>query len=242
MQQQINEAPIDTAAAQLPGSQAPAAAPHGRDTAALWRAMAGMAISVALACLIVMLEFTGQAARRADRINRHADGLLSKVSRLEDRIAAERARNAAAHREFAAVETLRALLRAPDAAMLSLSPPPAAGGNKVAPAPRPEAMLAFSPKEHRAVLMVTGLEPPANDALLVLWLSPLHGAPLRAAEFRTTADGSALLTAAWPPALEVTAATVTVERPAKGGAAKGAKGSAQAAPSGTVQLRGTLAR
>jgi Anti-sigma-K factor rskA len=240
--------PIDAEAAQLQRAQAPEAAPHGRDSAARWRALAGMAMSLALACLIVTLEFTGQAAHRADRMNRHAEGLLSKVSRLEAKVVAERARISVARRELAAAETLRALLRAPDAAMLRLSPPAAAGGHKAAPAAhRPEAVLALSPREHRAVLMVAGLKPPANDALFVLWLSPSHGAPLRAAEFRTAADGSALVTGALPPALEVTEAMVTVERVAKGDAADGSanrsEGLAQTAPpSGPVQLRGTLAR
>ena len=99
---------------------------------------------------------------------------------------------------------------------------------------RPEATLALGPREHRAVLMVSGLKPPANDTLFVLWWSASHGAPVRAAEFRTAADGSALVTAALPPGLEVTAAMVTVERAsaAKGGAADGA-----AAPSEPARHR-----
>lgn len=245
MQQQIKEEPIDADAAQLQRAQAGEAAPHARDTAALWRAAAGMAISLALACAIVMLEFTGQAAHRADRLNRLAGGLLSKVSRLEAKIAAEHARISAARRELAADDTLRALLRAPDAGMLRLLPP-MVGGHKAAPEHRPEAVLALSPREHRAVLMVSGLKPPANDALFVLWLSASHGAPLRAAAFRTAADGSALVTGALPPALEVTAAMVTVERAAKNsaenGTGNGVEGSAQTAPSGPVQLRGTFTR
>jgi hypothetical protein len=246
MQQQVKEEPIGAEAVLLPSK------PDGRATAALWRAAAGMAIALALACVIVMLEFTGQAAHRADRLNRLAGGLLSKISRLQARVAAEHARIAAAHRELAAADMVRALLRAPDAGMLRLSPP-AAGGHKAAPAHRPEAVLALSPREHRAVLMVAGLKPPANDTLYVLWLSASHGAPRRAAEFRTAADGSALVTAALPPALEVTAATVTAERAASGAAASGAaasgaaasgaaEGSAQTAPAGPVQLRGSLAR
>ncbi len=128
MQQQIKEEPIDADAAQLQRAQAGEAAPHARDTAALWRAAAGMAISLALACAIVMLEFTGQAAHRADRVNRLAGGLLSKVSRLEvqdsGRARADlppRIANSPQH------ETLRALLRAPDAGMLRLLPPMVAG-------------------------------------------------------------------------------------------------------------------
>ncbi|MGB6565178.1 MAG: hypothetical protein WBE69_21440, partial [Candidatus Binataceae bacterium] len=118
MQQEVKEAPIDAAAAQLKRAGDAEGAPHRRDSAALWRALAGMAISLALACIIVMLELTGQVAHRADRMHRHAEALRSRVARLESEIAGERARIATAHRELAAAEELRAILRAPDAAML----------------------------------------------------------------------------------------------------------------------------
>jgi hypothetical protein len=247
MQQQVKEAPIDAQAAQLERAQAPEATPRTRAAAARWRALAGMAISVTLACLIVTLEFTSQAAHRASRTRRHAEALLARVSRLESEVAAERARIAAAHRELAAAQTLRALLRAPDAVLLRLSPPPVAGGHKAAKAAHsPEAMLALSPREHSAVVMIAGLKPLADDTLFVLWWSMPHGTPVRAAEFRTAADGSALVTAAIPPGLEATAAMITAERAAEDGAASAARNaasaSAQTAPSGPVQLRGSLAR
>ena len=244
MQQQVKETPIAAEAAQLQRSGAAEAVAHGREAAALWRALAGMAISLALASVIVMLEFTSQAAHRADRMHRHADALHWRVSRLEDEIAAERARIATARRELAAAEALRAVLRAPDAGMLLLSPPaspPAKGGHNAAPAQRPGATLALGLKEHRAVLMVAGLKSPANGTLFVLWWSAPHGAPVRAAEFRTAADGSALVTAAMPPGLEVTAALITVESAAKDGATNAAERAAQRGPAGPVQLRGMLA-
>jgi hypothetical protein len=136
---------------------------------------------------------------------------------------------------------LRVLLHAPDVAMLLLSPP-AAGGHSAAAAQHPVAMLAIGPEEHRAVLMVTGLKPPAADTTFVLWWSASHGAPIRAAEFRTAADGSALVTAALPPIPGVAAAMVTAERAATADTTKAAGASAQPGPSGPVQLRGALAR
>jgi len=229
MQQQVKEAPIDADRAQIehPQPTGEAAPRRGRrDPAALWRALSGMAISLALACLIVMLEFTGQAAHRADRMHRHADALFSRVVRLEMEIAAERARISTAHRELAAAESLRALLRAPDAGMLLLSAPHAA--HAVASDERPEATLALAPAEHRAVLMVAGLKPAANETLFVLWWNAAQGAPVKAAEFRTAADGSALLTAALPPGFEVTAAMITVERAATAGASNGSAATLEA--------------
>jgi Anti-sigma-K factor rskA len=240
MQQQVKEAPIE-AAAQLRPPSAPETVAHRRDPAGLWRAVAGMAISVALACLIVTLEFTSQATHRADRMHRRAQALFSRASRLQAEVAAERARIAAAHRELAAAEALRALLRAPDASMLLLSPP-AAGGHGAVAAQGPEATLALGLREHRAVLMVTGLKASANGTVFVLWWSAPHGAPIRAAEFRTAGDGSALVTAALPAGLSVAAAMVTAERAARSSAAKAGKAPAQTGPSGPVQLRGVLSR
>jgi hypothetical protein len=243
MQQQVKEAPIDDEAAQLRRTPATEATPRAREVVTRWRALAGMAVSVTLACVVVTIEFTSQAAHRVSLMHRHAEAMLSRVSRLESEIAAERARISAAHREVAAAETLRALLRAPDAGLLKLSPPAVLGGHKAAPAHRPEAMLALSAEEHRAVLIVAGLKAPAGDMPFVLWWSASHGAPVQAAEFRTAADGSALVTAAIPLGLEVKGATITAEPAAEGDPRKAAaSSSAQAAPLGPVQLRGTLAR
>jgi Anti-sigma-K factor rskA, C-terminal len=242
MQQQVKETPIDAAAAQLQRPQAAGTAPHKREATRLWSALAGMALSLALACVIVMLEFTSQAAHRANRLHRHAEALLARVSHLQTEVAGERARVVTARRELAAAQALRALLRAPDAGMLLLAPPAAAGGHNIAAAQRPKATLALAPKEHRAVLIVAGLKTPAGDTLFVLWWRASHGAPVRAAGFRTAADGSALVTAAMPPGLDVTGAMVTAERVGKARAASAAKASAQRAPAGPVQLRGTLAR
>jgi hypothetical protein len=245
MRQQVEETPIAAAAAQARGSQATATAPHKREPAGLWRALAGMAISLALACVIVMLEFTSQAAHRADRLHRHAEVLLGRVSRLQTEIAGERARITTARRELAAVEALRALLRAPDAALLALSPPAAQAatdGHKAAPAQRPQATLAFAPKEGRAILMVTGLAPSPADTIFVLWWKAPHGAPpVRAVGFRTAPDGSAIMMAAIPPGLTVTSATITVEHVGPAGAVRsGAQASGQQRPAGPVQLRGTF--
>jgi hypothetical protein len=239
MPQRVEEAMIEAEATQIQPSRTAETASHKRDPAALWRAVAGMALSVALACLIVMLEFTGQAAHRAARMHRRADSLLSRVYRLDAERVADRVRIAAARHELAAAEALRVLLRAPDVSMLLLSPP-AADGHSAAPAQRPVAMLALGPEEHRAVLMVTGLKPPA-DTTFVLWWSVSHGAPIRAAEFRTAADGSALVMVALPSVPAVASAMVTAERAASADRTKAAGAPVQNGPSGPVQLRGTLA-
>jgi hypothetical protein len=153
-------------------------------------------------------------------------------------------------------------LRAPDAVMLQLSPPaaPAAAADRMPPPAareRPQATLALAQSERHAVLMVSRLKAPAADATFVLWWSAKHGAPARAAEFTTAADGSAVLSAALPARFAVASAMITAEPAAKAGAsgAPGAPGvpggggaegaaapTARMAPSGPVLLRGTLAR
>ncbi len=259
MHQQAKEAPSDAAAAQLERAATAEGAPHRRDAAALWRALAGMATSLALACVIVMLEFTGRAAYRAGRMHRHTDALRARISRLEVELAAERERLATAHSEPAAEQELRAILRAPDGELLALAAPSRGAGAPGSDASRrSQATLAIAPRERRAVLIVTGLKSPANDTVFALWWSAAHRAPVRAAEFQTAADGSALVTAALPDGLAVSGAMVTAEHGAQSGAAAnaGAAGSrvaagvdaadtaasTPAAPAGPVLLRGTLTR
>jgi len=258
MQQEGKEAPIDAAAAHLDPAGGAEAPRRKRDAAALWRSVAGMAISLALAFLIVMLEFTAEANHRTARIRRHADALLSRIARLESEVASARARIAAANQELAAARALRGLLRAPDAVMLQLSPPagPAATAANKMPPPaareRPEATLVLAPSERRAVLMVSRMKAPAADTVFVLWWSAIHRAPVRAAEFTTAADGSAVLSAALPWGFAVALAMITAERAAKGGAPgtpggtgaeeAGAHTPEHASPSGPVLLRGALAR
>jgi len=272
MMGQEHDNPAPTEIARV-GEPAPGPMPRRRrDPAALWRAIAGMAIALALASAIVMLEFASRAMRHADRMHRRAAALSERVTHLESELAAERTQVAAARRNLAAAQSLLRLLRAPDATMVALapvSPPPSliassrmarggagnlADGGARAGAPRlPAAMLVLAPREGRAVLMVAGLVPPGEDASFALWWSAAragtHGAPTRAASFRTAADGSAIVTAALSAdalSAEMAAATVTLER----GDAQGARpvassatqGDAVRAAAGPVLLRGTFRR
>ncbi len=266
-QEQDNAAPTETARA---GEPSPGLVRRRkRDPAALWRAVAGMAIALALACAIVMLEFATRAMRRADRMHRRAAALSERVTHLESELAAERTQVAAARRNLAAAQSLRGLLRAPDATMLPLapvSPPPSlvassraargaagnfADGTTRPGAPRlPAAMLVLAPHEGRAVLIVAGLVSPGEDASFALWWSAgTRGAPTRAASFRTAADGSAVVTAALSAdalSAEAAAAMVTLERNDARGARPVASSAPQSdvvrAPAGPILLRGTLRR
>lgn len=194
---------------------------HGRDTAALWRAIAGMAVSVALACLIVMLEFAGESNRHADRIHRRVQALSARVSRLNGQIASARARAMAANRELQAGQALREILRAPDAVMLALGPAQlqagaaSKAGTSFAGAEKAAAgTLVLSAHEGRGVLIVSGLKPSAAGDNFALWCAGSHGTPIRAARFRAAPDGSALVTFALPAATGVSSAAVVAEESA----------------------------
>jgi len=121
MQQQQDNAP------QTYGAEARERPQNGvrsrkRDPAGLWRAIAGMAMTVALACAIVMLEFTSRAMRRADRMHRRAAALFERVTHLKSDMATQRAQAAADHQNLVAAQSLLAILHAPDATMVPLVP------------------------------------------------------------------------------------------------------------------------
>jgi hypothetical protein len=217
---------------------------HAGDTSARWRAIAGMAISVALACLIVMLEFTGESNRHASRIHRRVEALTARLSRLNGQIASERARVSAANREFQGEQALHAVLRAPDAAMLPLAPgrirtgPAAKLGTAIAGVQgAPAATLVLSAQERRGVLIVTGLRSPAADRKFAIWCARPHEVPVRAAEFQPAPDGSALVAFTLPPG-GVSSATVIAEESAVSAAADSP--AARHWPRGDVVLRSAL--
>jgi hypothetical protein len=250
-QEQLKESPREAAAGGVclpsaasdnaPSPTLAATAAPGREAGALWRALAGMVLSLAVACVIVAMEFSSQAAHRVNRMRRRLAALSLKVRKLEADISAERARLAAARRELGASGTLRAVLLRSDLATIRLAPASGAGAphgpgasqwarvGNAAGADSLGALLMFSLKEHRAVLQVAGLRP-STDQVFVLWWSATHGAPLRAAEFRTAPNGSALVVVPLPNGFMPVAATVTAER----------DGARAAAPQHTALLRGAL--
>jgi hypothetical protein len=230
MQEQLKHSP-QSAESQF-ANQAESG-PRRRETVRLWRAVAGMALSIALACAIVVLESSGQAAHHVGRLQARIRVLLSRLYKTQAEVASERQRLAALQQELASSETLRTVLLAPDLAVMRLAALTAAARRSAGTVKGPGALLAFSPKQHRAMLRVTGLPAPPKDKTFVLWWSAIHGEPAKAVEFVTTPpDGRALLLVALPPAFNPAAAMVTIEN----------AGAAGTAPSNSVQLRGSLRR
>lgn len=204
-----------------------------RKSAALWRAVAGMAMSLALACVIVAAEFSSRAVHRANYLKRRVGTLSARVHRMEAELSAERARVASMRDRIAVADAERAVMLAPDLRIARLSPP--AGSRLAGGKRRPSATLALSRKEGRAVLRVEGLRPPGKTRVFALWLSPAHGGIVRAVEFRTAANGRALVSARLPghsDARDIAGAAVTIET----------GGMHAASPSKAVVLRGSLSR
>jgi Anti-sigma-K factor rskA len=233
MQEPVKERSSESATGSTPYTTAEPRTPK-QEGVILWRAVAGMALSVALACAIVALEFSDQAAHHVGRLQRRVSILVSRLYRTQAEVASERMQLAAMRRELAATEALRTVLLAPDLAVIRLAPPKASSRRSAGTANSPGALLAFSPRQHSAVLRVTGLSPaPADKAFVLWWNAAAHAAPARAVEFFTApSDGNALVLFALPDRFTPSAAIVTIEN-------SGAHG---ASPSGSVHLRGTLRR
>lgn len=234
--------PSDAAGEASAGADANAAS--GRKAARRWLALAGMVFSLALACVIVEMEFSAAAIHRADRVRRRWGALSLQLRRLQAETAADRAQLAAARRELEASAALRTLLLAPDVRTIRLAPPRGTGAGRSAASPdttalrdpgvagSPGAILVFSPHEHRAVLQVANVASAAHDRTFMLWWRAAHGSALKAAEFRPAADGGALVALPLPDGFVPAAAMVTAE-------SAGADGSVR---QGGALLRGELGR
>lgn len=143
------------AAGDHPSSAAPSQAAPARGSAALWRGLAGMVLSLALACVIVAIEFSTQANHRANLMRARMGALSAKVRKLGAAVNAQRARLSAARSDLAAAQALRALLLAPDLATIRLAP--ARGGSAPAPSSAPQPGAADAPSGPA--------EPPAASAV-----------------------------------------------------------------------------
>ncbi len=179
-----------------------------RDGPSFWRAIAGMAVSVALAFLMVSIELHDETNHRLDWRLRRALSITARMTRVEGEIASDRAEIAAMRRETAESEVLRAVVLAPDATLVRMR------AEKVG-VDAPAAVLARSLLERRAVLEVSGLAPPPAGMSYVLWWIVAHGqAPVRAAQFQPADGDSDIVTVAIPIPLglaEPEGAIVTLE-------------------------------
>jgi hypothetical protein len=190
---------------------------------ALWRALAGMAIAVALACAAVALETSSELFHRNAYYHRRLLRLLGHIHQMRGQIDSVDRELAGMRDEDAADGRLPLILAASDVRLFRLSPPRNLDG---------KGFVAISRKVASAVIEVCDLPPPAAGQHYTLWWTFDRHAPVKAAQFRTAADGRSATVAKLPPIdSDRTAALVTVEH-----------GDAAAVPAGEVKLRGSASR
>jgi hypothetical protein len=185
-----------------------------------WRAIAGMAFAVAIACAIIAVESSFELFRRSDHYNHRLTYLASRVRQMRGEVASADRELASMRVEVAARDDMARVLAAPDAQLIKLAPPDRASSAN--------GLIAISKKLDHAVLQVTGLPQPPHGAGYHLWLIVEKGEPLDAAQFQIDSQGGAIVAAQLPPReASVAASEVTVE-PASG----------SSKPTGAIQLQG----
>jgi membrane protein implicated in regulation of membrane protease activity len=179
--------------ASVEGASTPAKRPPWYRRVGFWRAVAGMALAIALASAIVTAEFSTQLLQRTRHFHHRLNQLTSKLTTMRGKIAS-------ADREIAGMritveidDSLRRILAEPDARIIRLAPP-GQTSQRVG-------VIAFSPALRRAAIEIAGLTAsPAGNSFSLWWTRGKHGPPLWAARFSAGAGGKAGLMIALPAA------------------------------------------
>jgi hypothetical protein len=191
---------------------------------AFWRAVAGMALTIALGCLIITSEFSTELLERT----RH---LHHRLSQLSSTVATMRGEIASADREIAGMrdaveidDDLRRILAEPDARLIRLSSPDrdlhAVG------------VIAFSHALRNAAIELAGLPAPTTGRVFNLWWMRGTHDLVMGGSVHLGAAGKAAFTIILPADDQVIAgAIVTADARA-----------AAMQPSGAIILKGTVSR
>lgn len=188
-----------------------------------WRAVAGMAFAIALACAMVAAEFSSALITRASRYHQRLRQLSSNLSAMRGKIA-NADRELAGLRTAAEVDdSLRTIIAQPDARLIRLQAPGRAAA--------PNGIIALSPSLRRAAVALAGLPARGGATVLTLWWTRGQRPPLRAARISIGAANRAGLVVALPDgAAAITGAIVTTDADP-----------ATAKPSASIVLEGTVA-
>jgi hypothetical protein len=183
---------------------------------ALWRALTGMAIALALASAMVALEMSSELLQRSSYYHHRLLRLTGHIHEMRGQIDTADRQIADMRDDVAERQDLPLILAASDVRLFRLNPP--AGGVG-------KGFVAMSRKVGNAVIEVTDLPQLNAEQNYTLWWISARHAPSRAVDFRIAADGHATAAAKLPsPEEQVTAALVTVEtagdRPTPGGSIK----------------------
>jgi hypothetical protein len=213
--------------------QAAVATPSGSPTQlsdsrrpGLWRAIAGMAVALALAASIITVDLSHELAERIAHYRSRIASLNRSVDTLKREKVADEKRLADAHQEIrerelmASRDRMKAISLAPDRRSIKLVAPSAVDGAS--------AMVIISARMGGAVLTARGLAAPPEGQVYDAWWMFKDAPPAKAAEFRSASDGSASEYLDPPPqGATPTSLDITLE-PSEGGIA----------PSGPVKLSG----
>lgn len=167
------------------------AARSARDRTGIWKAVAGMAVALALAGAIVSLDISRELIHRTHYMGHRIALLRKDVSRLEGELALNRARLAQARKQFSEQGRILRVLIAPDVASFTMAGSP--------PASKASAILSVSHEMSGAVLIARGLEKPASGQSYQAWWVSKGAPSAKAAEFSPLANGTATVYLGAPP-------------------------------------------
>jgi hypothetical protein len=174
----------------------------------LWRAIAGMAVAITIASLIVSIELAGSLARRTNYVNRRVAALNAIVRTLRNQKLVQQ-RKLGSERERATVgEVYEKILFAPDLRTIKLAVPVEKDRAREKTVPQtagvdaPSGKLAMSESADAAMLEVSGLKPTGTFEVYRIWWMPRRGTPIWAADFLVADDGLASVPVDLPPGHE----------------------------------------
>ena len=191
----------------------------------LWRAIAGMAVALAIAAGIVAVDLSHELVSRISGYRSRIAKLNQSVDRLKHEAALDRQRLALARAELKerklmqSKDRIKAILIAPDHRTFKLGAANADRGT-----------LTYSGAMGGGVLSAKGLPPPPNGQVYDAWWMFTNAPPAKAAEFRSAPDGSVNEYLDPPPPQSLPAALSITLEASEGGIA----------PSGEVKLQGNL--
>jgi hypothetical protein len=186
--------------------QAEAALPLTADRwyrrASFWRAVAGMAIAIALGCSAVALETAFELSSRSASFHRRLEVLDSRIARLRAQAADDGHQLAALRAKQALGAKVNRVLSAADVMVLRLTP----GARS-----SERGLLAVSKQSGSAIIEIAELHI-ATDQTCVIWWLLARGPPAKAAASKPDADGRLSLAIQMPPrGARIAGAIVTLE-------------------------------
>jgi hypothetical protein len=178
----LKEAPP---AASVERMAAPASVPPWYRRVAFWRAVAGMALAIAIGCAIVAAEFSSTLIARTLHYHHRLRQLTSNLTAMRGKIASDD-REIAGMRTAAEVDDgLRRIIAEPDSRLIKLEAPGRAAA--------PNGVIAFSPGLRRAAIEIGGLPKLPGGGAYTLWWTFGKRGPLMAGRISGAADKAALM-------------------------------------------------